>query len=299
VRVRLGLCQTIWQVDWPAMSVAQVRTASAPEVLREALARLDAGGRVVVATVLRRRGSAPSTPGQKLALLTRDEALGTVGGGAVEREVLAAMQRAFDGGKCEPEIVRHELGASLGMCCGGAVEVLIEPMEASVRVLVVGAGHVGAALAPILAGLGFRVVVADPRDGALAARGLASGPNLVALGLEHDDDEVLAALGDPSAAIVLVMTHDHQLDQEILEWALGLGARFVGGVGSRAKAARTRQRLEAKGFVEADIERVRMPLGLAIGARSPGEIAISIAAEVVSLRAAWVAAASREVMSAT
>ena len=83
---------------------------------------------------------------------------------------------------------------------------------------------------------------------------------------------------------VLTMTHDHQLDQRVVEWALREKFAFVGGVGSRAKLARTRTRLEAKGFPEHDLARIRMPLGLEIGARSPHEIAISIVAELIAWR---------------
>jgi xanthine dehydrogenase accessory factor len=95
---------------------------------------------------------------------------------------------------------------------------------------------------------------------------------------DYDDIEI------PKEAAVLVMTHDHALDQEAIEWALKRGFAFVGGVGSRAKAKRTQDRLEAKGFSEADRARVRMPLGLGIGARLPDEIAVSIAAEMVQWR---------------
>lgn len=281
------------------MAPPTVRTASASEALREALARLDVGARVVVATVLRRRGSAPSTPGQKLALLEPERAVGTVGGGAVERVVLEAMQRLLLEASREPVVVKHELGAALGMCCGGSVEVLLEPMEPGVRVLVVGAGHVGGALVPILAGLGFRVLVVDPREGAFEARGLVAGPNVTLLECDHDDPEVATALGDPATTFVVAMTHDHQLDQLVIEWALGRTARFVGGVGSRAKAARTRQRLEAKGFSPEDVSRVKMPLGLDIGARSPGEIAVAIAAELVAFRSSAVDAPRREPAVAT
>lgn len=267
------------------MDAPRVRTASPSEALREALARLDAGGRVVVATVLQRRGSAPSTPGQKLALLAPDEAIGTIGGGAVEHAVLATMQSMLLDSASEPRIVRHELGPEMGMCCGGGVELLLEPMESNLRVLVVGAGHVGGALVPTLLGLGFRVVVADPREGALGLRGLETGGALTALASEHDDAEVAAALGDPSRSAVVVMTHDHQLDQAVIEWALAHRHAFVGGVGSRAKAAKTRQRLEHKGVPPEDVARVRMPLGVAIDARSPAEIAVAIAGELVSWRA--------------
>jgi xanthine dehydrogenase accessory factor len=81
------------------------------------------------------------------------------------------------------------------------------------------------------------------------------------------------------------MTHDHQLDQVVIEWALAAGFGFVGGVGSRAKAARTRARLEAKGVAAADIARVRMPVGVEIAARTPAEIGVAIAGELVAWRA--------------
>lgn len=276
------------------MDCPRVRTASPSEALREALSRLDAGGRVVVATVLKRRGSTPSTPGQKLALLGHDDAVGTVGGGAVERAVLDKMRSLLSDISSGPVVVRHELGASMGMCCGGAVELLLEPMDANLCVLVVGAGHVGGALVPMLAALGFRLTVTDARDAALETRGLTSRGGLTALDLEYDDPLVGSALGPPERAAILVMTHDHTLDQDVIEWALRRGAAFVGGVGSRAKAARTRQRLQAKGFSPEDIERVRMPLGVDIGARTPGEIAVSIAGELVQWRARFFERARRE-----
>jgi xanthine dehydrogenase accessory factor len=103
---------------------------------------------------------------------------------------------------------------------------------------------------------------------------------------DHDDHEVRAAAGENlERAAALVMTHDHQLDQAAIEWALREHFGLVGGVGSLAKAARTRARLEARGFSAADVARVRMPFGIDIGARLPAEIAVSIAGELVRWRA--------------
>jgi len=256
-----------------------------------ALARLQSGGRVVMATVLRRSGSAPSTPGQKLALLRAEEAVGSVGGGAVELKVLGQMGRALAGGRRgrsvdEPWVEQYSLGASMGMCCGGSVQVLFEVLEPALTVLVVGAGHIGAALAPLLDKLSFRVVLCDHRDRAAQSDRIAETDHLAVIHAEHDDPDVSDALGDSvTNAAALVMTHDHQLDQTVIEWALREGFAFVGGVGSRAKAARTRKRLTAKTFADDDISRVRMPLGVDISARSPAEIAVSIAAELVAWRA--------------
>jgi xanthine dehydrogenase accessory factor len=103
---------------------------------------------------------------------------------------------------------------------------------------------------------------------------------------EHDDPEVLEGFGDPAdGAALVVMTHDHQLDQRVVEWGFARGFAFVGGVGSRAKAERTRQRLEAKGLPPALVASLRMPVGVDVGARRPAEIAVSIAAELVAHRA--------------
>ena len=85
---------------------------------------------------------------------------------------------------------------------------------------------------------------------------------------------------------MVVMTHDHQLDQQVIEWALRQQFSFVGGVGSRAKAARTRTRLEAKSFSQSDIDRVEMPLGYDLPARTPAEIAVSVSGSLIRWRAA-------------
>jgi xanthine dehydrogenase accessory factor len=277
------------------------RTALPHEVLRAALDALDRGSRVVLASVVARHGSAPSTPGQKLALLDRGTAVGTVGGGAVERVVLVRMLEALADPAALPRLETFRLGVSLGMCCGGSVDILIEPLEPLVHVLVVGAGHVGVFAAPLLAAMGFRVTLCDSRETAAdperlaalvappapegATTGASPSPVRV-LHAEHDDPEVRAGLpASLDRAALLVMSHDHQLDQVVIEWALAHRFGFVGGVGSRAKAARTRARLEAKGVAPADVARVRMPVGAEIQARSPAELGVAIAAELIAWRA--------------
>jgi xanthine dehydrogenase accessory factor len=182
------------------------------------------------------------------------------------------------------------------MCCGGSADVLIEPMRPSLAVLVVGAGHVGLATARLLAESGFRVVLADARD---AAAEQARIENVRAAGVrvlttDHDDPGVLAALcARPEEAALLVMTHDHQLDQAVVEWAIARRFSYVGGVGSRAKAERTKKRLEAKGVPQTDVARLRMPVGVDIGARRPVEIAIAIVAELIAFRSRREGAARR------
>jgi xanthine dehydrogenase accessory factor len=258
-------------------AVRAPRPGSAAEVLAVAAACAQRGVRVAMATVIERHGSAPGTPGQKLVLAGDGTCVGTVGGGAIEREVLAALERVLADRASAHEVRAFALGPELGMCCGGRVEIMIEPVEALVTCLVVGGGHVATAAAPLLAKLGFAVTVVDARD-AWGSGGRIPGVRCVT----GEFDEVGRDMD--RSGVCLVMTHDHALDQRAIEWALKKGFAFVGGVGSRAKAERTRQRLEAKGFSEEDRARVRMPLGLGVGARLPDEIAVSIAAEMVAWR---------------
>jgi xanthine dehydrogenase accessory factor len=251
--------------------------ATAAQVLETAASRASAGVRGAMATVLDRHGSAPGTAGQKLYLAEDGTCLGTVGGGAVERAVLEALRTVVVDVLAKHEVRTFKLGAELGMCCGGRVELLIEPIEGVVPCLIVGGGHVASAVAPLLVKVGFAVTVVDAREGWGDEDRI---PGVRCVNGEVDD---VGREMDPRG-VCLVMTHDHQLDQRAIEWALGHGFAFVGGVGSRAKAERTRQRLEAKGVSEADRARVRMPIGVDIGARLPDEIAVAIAAELVAWR---------------
>ena len=258
------------------------RSADPSEVLRAAAEASDRGARALLATVIARRGSTPSTPGQKLLLLEGGACVGTVGGGAIERSVLRALAaRLAEPALAEPlagAIETYRLGASLGMCCGGSVEVLIEELASATPALLVGGGHVGSIAAPLLARCGFAVTLVDEREAWGEARAI--------------DPRVRRVTGDFSfvgksvarRGVALTMTHDHQLDQRVIEWALKERFAFVGGVGSRAKCARTRARLSAKGFDANDVARLRMPIGVSIGARTPDEIAVSIAAELIAWR---------------
>ncbi len=265
-----------------AMTAAWVpKSAGAKEALEAAALAAGRGVKGALATVLARHGSAPSTPGQKLFAAADGTCIGTIGGGAVEQEVLGALASMLENEDAPHEVRTFHLAQALGMCCGGRVEVFLEPILPEIPCLIVGGGHVATALAPLLVTVGYRVTVVDERD-EWGQEGRIEGVRSV-VG-EVGDPECDVRPESASRTAVLVMTHDHSKDQEVIEWALGRRAGFVGGVGSRAKAKKTRDRLAAKGVSEEDIARVRMPLGVDVGARLPHEIAVSIAAEMVAWR---------------
>jgi xanthine dehydrogenase accessory factor len=118
-----------------------------------------------MATVLERHGSAPGTPGQKLYLAEDGSCLGTVGGGAIERATIAALLAVVRDPLARHQVRTFTLGAELGMCCGGRIVMMIEPIDGVTPCLIAGGGHVATAVAPLLVKVGFAVTVVDARPG--------------------------------------------------------------------------------------------------------------------------------------
>jgi xanthine dehydrogenase accessory factor len=247
------------------------------EDVAEALLRLlREGGRGALATVTRTAGSTPQRVGARLLRLPDGRLLGTVGGGALEHEIEQALLRVCAGGLAEH--VTRELGYDLGMCCGGRMEVLVEPIEAPPRLFVCGAGHIAEATAGLAQTAGFRVSVVDEREELITDARFPGAERVTLDALAWLKREALHARD-----WLLIATHDHRLDEQLLEAALATAVGYIGLVGSRRKVLRIVERVSAKrGTLE--LARVYGPVGLALGAVEPGEIGISIVAELVALR---------------
>lgn len=159
--------------------------------------------------------------------------------------------------------------------------VFLRPYNPPVRVIVVGAVHVAQSLAPMAQLAGYDVVVVDPR------RAFATPDRFPGVTLRGEwPDEALATIGIDRRTAVVTITHDPKLDDPALAAALRSQAFYVGALGSRKTQAARRERLRRMGIEDGDLDRIHGPVGLAIGAVSPGEIAVSILAEIIaSLRA--------------
>ena len=159
--------------------------------------------------------------------------------------------------------------------------IYVEPLCHAGSVYIFGGGHVGRALVPVLATVGFRVVMYDNRE-ELAKKENYPMASEVIFGSFSDISGKVALTANDYA---VVMTPGHQADYEILSQVLGSDATYIGCIGSRTKVAKTRERLKCDGYTEEDIARVHAPIGLPILAETPEEIAISIAAEMIEHRA--------------
>jgi xanthine dehydrogenase accessory factor len=259
----------------------------------EALLRLMAEGEAgALATVVKVTGSAPQVPGARLLVSAAGITTGTIGGGAIEQRVLEVLRGMLqEPGHIAPRLVAprlvaYDLGRELGMCCGGSMDIFFEPIWPRPRLWMFGAGHVAEPTVRLASRVGFEVVVVDEREEwNTEARFPGSRRELA------DAASVLRREKLGARDWVLVATHDHRLDEEVLRLALAERPRYIGLVGSRRKVYRLLQRVAARchsgGLSPAgslDLSRVYAPVGLDLGAETPDEIAVSIVAELVALR---------------
>jgi xanthine dehydrogenase accessory factor len=234
----------------------------------------------VVATVVSSSGSAPQKAGAKLLVLPGGRLSGTIGGGAIEKQVVEAARELLADGGAATRLFDVQLAQDLGMSCGGRMAVFLEKVRPQERVYLFGAGHVAKALYGVTQAAGFSVTVADAREEWLT---------------EERFPKAERALGDPVAfaraapfdgagALACVLTHDHALDQELVEVLLRQPLRYLGMIGSLRKGEKVRARLAERDFSPETIARLRTPMGVSIGALTPEEIAVSIAAELIAVR---------------
>lgn len=232
----------------------------------------------VLVTILEERGSTPRNAGSKM-VISASQSFDTIGGGHLEYKAMEIARQMLASASRETRIERFTLGASLGQCCGGVTVLLFEPMgEPQAHIAVFGAGHVGRALVPLLAGLPCRVRWIDAREQEFP-RQIPDGVHQIVAEdpLEQVDDL-------PKGCYCIVMTHNHQLDLELAAAILRRGDfAYFGLIGSKTKRVKFEHRLRDRGFDPALLQRMRCPMGLtSVKGKLPTEIAISIAAEIIA-----------------
>lgn len=231
-------------------------------------------------TVVSIKGSTPRKIGTKMLVIENGDShgriIGTIGGGAIEHHIRFLAIKVIKSRKAE--LVSTSLRNDLGMCCGGEMTLFLEPIIKAPPLLVFGAGHISQALVPMAQSLGFLAYVIDERAELLRLACFKACEKLV------DDLTLLNALPFGPEVFVVVATHDHALDQRIIEQVLPHEFLYLALVGSRRKALMTKKRLEAKGVSLVAQQRVICPAGIAINASTPAEIALAIAAQMTKVR---------------
>jgi xanthine/CO dehydrogenase XdhC/CoxF family maturation factor/cation diffusion facilitator CzcD-associated flavoprotein CzcO len=246
------------------------------DVAEALLQVLASGQRGALATVVRTAGSTPRQSGARLLLAPSGELVGTIGGGAIERVVIEALEEVLRTG--QSQMLVRELGHDLGMCCGGRMEVFVESIEAIPRLVLFGAGHIAMPTAALARSVGFAVHVVDEREELMTAERFP-GCELT----QRDPASMLKRTKLGARDYVLIVTHDHQLDEDLLALALQQSSAYIGLVGSKRKVFRIVQRISDR-YGAQDLRRVFAPVGVDLGAQTPAEIAVSIVSELIALR---------------
>jgi xanthine dehydrogenase accessory factor len=171
------------------------------------------------------------------------------------------------------------------------MEFLLEPLQQDPTLVIFGAGHVGRELCRVAAQAGFQVVVVDEREEFATRERFPEATEL----LIDDPMAVLNQLPYGPNTYLVILTHLHRLDEDLLRALAPREYKYLGMIGSRAKVAKFLDRLRARGIPEEALSRIHMPIGLGIGAVTPAEIAISVAAELVNIRRTPGAAGAGEV----
>ena len=243
---------------------------------------LQRGEPAALVTIIRTEGSTPQRVGAKMVVFADGRTVGTIGGGCYENDAFWKARQALKTRKAE--VIRYELTDDIaeesGLICGGQMEVYVEPIEASPHLYLVGAGHVAYHLARVAATVGFHIHILDDRE-KFASR--ERFPDAAEVTVDTIPDW-LASAQFPANAYVVILTRGHRYDLDALRALAPRELRYLGLIGSRAKVARLYEALRDEGLSSEQLQRVHAPVGLAIGAVTPQEIAVSILAELVAVK---------------
>jgi xanthine dehydrogenase accessory factor len=240
-----------------------------------------AGRRGALATIVHTNGSIPSYESSRMLVREDGSLVGTVGGGCVEAEVWAAAKEVMQNEAPRKMVfnLNNEATYDNGLICGGTVEIFVEPILPQPTVYLFGGGHVSMAVAKSTAAAGFAISVVDDRETFANAERFPMAQQFFTT-----YEDAFEKIQPNAASYLVIVTRGHKEDMRVLAWAVRTEARYVGMIGSKRKVLSVYKALEAEGYRAEEFARVFAPMGLEIGALSPEEIAVSIAAELIAVR---------------
>ncbi|MHA2176140.1 MAG: XdhC family protein [Candidatus Hodarchaeales archaeon] len=245
---------------------------------------------IVSVTVVETKGSAPQRAGAKMIVSESGELLwGTVGGGTIED--LAIKQAIEQIAKTTPLLKSYELLESgvdaTGMLCGGEMLLFFEPVGNKTKAYIFGAGHITQQLIPLIQNLRYNPIIIDDRSDYLEKK---IEQNIQKITLLGDIEDSLQRIEFEEGSYLIIMTYSHDLDEKILTYLLTEKTKeidklkYLGLIGSKRKIREIFNRLESKGVDRKILDSIHAPIGISIRSQTPEEIAISITAEMISIR---------------
>ncbi|MBC2844383.1 xanthine dehydrogenase accessory protein XdhC [Winogradskyella flava] len=235
---------------------------------------------VALVTVTKCSGSAPCVVSSRM-IVTEDKSIyGTIGGGKLEYKAIDESILALK----ENRIIEssYTLGPDFAQCCGGVVEFIIEPMNQSPELHLFGAGHIGTEIANLLVNTPFKVKLIDSRPHWFSEFDIHESIEQCQV-KENDFKTFRDAVTWGKNCYVLVLTHNHAIDFDIIAMALENETKYLGLIGSKTKKARFNNMLIKEMNIKEGMDNVVCPIGLPIGGDTPKEIAISVVAQLLQV----------------
>ncbi|MGE5280195.1 MAG: XdhC family protein [Deltaproteobacteria bacterium] len=245
-------------------------------IFKDILTQLSQSRPAVLVTVVASRGSVPRRTGSKMCVFADGRFTGTIGGGALEKRALEEAAVALR--KRTSFLKTFPLHKAAGLqVCGGSVDLFFDVIAPRARLLICGGGHIGLALSYIGKLLDFHVTVLDHRRAFAGVRRFPHADRVVC----RPYRKAVRLLARDKQTYVVIVTHGHAFDTICCAEALRTPARYIGMIGSRRKIAEVFAELKKRGFSGKDLGRIAAPVGLDIGAETPAEIAVAIAAQLI------------------
>lgn len=240
---------------------------------------IDSGRAAAFVTVISVAGSTPREAGAKMLVYADGSIEGTVGGGAMEALTIKQAVECIKKGEGGKFLFKLKPGGNTGMICMGDMEVYIDVYTQPLKVLILGGGHVALKVAEACRLAGYPYSVADERKELVTPERF---PQALAVYAEFPHKAVDLAGVDKDTYVVIV-TRGHALDRECLEAAMKTKAAYIGMIGSAPKVREVFRLLGKKKLYPLKDGRVHSPIGLNLGGKTPGEIAVSVLSEIIKV----------------
>ncbi len=236
------------------------------------------GEPAALCVIIKTSGSTPLKAGAKMIVWPDGKIFGTIGGGKLEYKVIENAIAVLN--NCTAETFVHHLVQDHQMCCGGSVHIYIETVKKINKLIIFGGGHIGKQVLQFARTLDFQVSIVDERATMLEPM----KDQGAALFQMHHQQYLTGAAFDGNSFIV-ICTHLHHYDREILAYCINKPLAYLGMVGSMRKVSVTKKIFLKQGLAtEEELGKVDMPMGFNIGGNSPEEIAISVVAKLVAVK---------------
>ncbi|MBV9614336.1 MAG: XdhC family protein [Ktedonobacteraceae bacterium] len=254
---------------------------NATTIYQEIEAAQHRGERIAIVTVVKAIGAAPCGVGSKMLLHADGRYIGSFAGRVTDGKVVEEGMRAIREGRSYMTHVHLDAdqGEAVGSC-GATLEVFFEVLRPEPRLIIAGAGYVAQALTRLAIHLDFHTIVIDDRRDLADPQVFADNVQLTFGNIP----QTIRELTPDESSWVVIVTRGHSLDKDALQAALESNAAYIGMIGSPGKVRRIFKDLLKGGFSRERLAQVHAPIGLDLGAETPDEIALSIAAEIVMLR---------------